>query len=561
MNNIDVSDAPMCMMVRLEQIGVRAISNIVDITNWIMLGYGQPMHVFDADKIEGMLIVRQARAGEKILALDGEEYELNENDTVVADEEKVLSVAGIMGGMDSGVTSETQNIVFECANWDPVAIRKTSTRLGLRSDSSMRYEKSLDPENCSYALAMAVEMAQKFCPDAQCAGAVQDAYNQKIEPLEIQITTQEVRDKIGVDISDEQQKDYLESLDFGVSLENGVMTVQVPSYRNTKDVQIGADLIEEIVRLHGFDNVLPTLPPLSANPPKENTLRSLEWWMRDLWSDQGYLEAQHYAYVPDTDPFTNVENAVKIANPLSSETTFMRQTLLSGMMKELESEVRMNRNVQVFELGKTYLPEGSVLPREELHLGVLSSSTERKEEDLFFQLKTSLEQMFIHLGLSVVFDQGVDLEWAHPGRATTMMLNGKKLGELFVVHPSYKTCDAATIYSELNLEMLEAAWSESEFAYRAPSNFPPVRRDIACVVDSKTSAGSIEQALLGLESVEKVELFDEFSDEEKIGKGKKNLAFHITLQSYASTLDEASIEAVMDFVNNTLKKDFDADIR
>lgn len=558
---VRVEPSSMETMVRLENIGVRSISQIVDITNWIMLGYGQPMHVFDADKIDGKLIIRAAKRGEKLLALDGEEYELNEMDTVVADEKKVLSIAGIMGGMESGVTAATQNVVFECANWDPVAIRKTSTRLGLRSDSSMRYEKSLDPESCIPALAMAVQMTQQLCPSAKLIGDCVDIYPYPWQVKTLELSTQEVRDRIGIDIPDEDLKKFLESLDFKVVLEDGMLQVEIPSYRDTKDIQIGADLIEEIVRLYGFDQVPSTLPPLSANPPKENKLRSLEWWLRDFWSQQGYLEVQHYGYVADTDVFTDTKKAVQISNPLSSETSFMRQTLLSGMMKELESEVRMHRNVGVFELGKTYIPQGEVLPKEELFLGVLRSSTEFSAEELLFNLKGSFEQSFAHFGIPVFFQQGQVAPWAHPGRSASMLVDGEILGEIFEVHPSYNACEAATIYAQINVQRFEKLWSQKDFVYRAPSNFPPVRRDIAFVVDEKTSAGAIEQVLLDIKGIEHVDLFDEFSDEKKIGKGKKNLAYHITLRSYDSTLDEAAIDVVMKQVAHHLKDRFQAELR
>ena len=561
LDNVSVAFSDMKTMVRLEQIGVRCISNMVDITNLVMLGYGQPMHVFDADKIEGKLIIRQAKEGETLLALDGEEYELSPLDTVVADEKKVLSIAGIMGGMDSGVTMDTKNIVFECANWDPVAVRKTSTRLGLRSDSSMRYEKSLDPENCAPALALAIKMSQECAPDAKMRGGMTDVYPNPWEARKLSLDLQLVRDRLGIDISNEDQVAILSSLDFEVVRNDGVAEVVVPSFRDTKDVEIAQDLMEEIVRMYGFDNVPVSLPPLSSHPPKENHLRSLEWNLRDFWSQAGYLEAKHYGYVADTDPFLDTDNVVKIANPLSSETTFMRQTLLSGMMKELESEVRMHREVSVFELGKTYMPTGDVLPVEELFLGVLRSSTEQVEKDLFFEIKADLEQVFYQLGVKVDFEQGAKAVWAHPGRSTQIVLDGENLGELFVLHPSYKTCEAAVVFAEVNVQKLLAVWKGLEFSYVAPSPFPPVRRDISFVVPDRTAAGDIEKSFRALEGVESVALFDEFSDAEKIGVGKKNLAYHITLRSHSATLDESVIDATMSKLSRILKEEFGAEVR
>ncbi|MDH3324709.1 MAG: phenylalanine--tRNA ligase subunit beta, partial [Candidatus Peregrinibacteria bacterium] len=243
MENVEVKPSDLKTQSRLENLDVRAISNFVDITNWVMLEFGQPMHVFDADKLEGRIIVRQAKKGETLVALDDEEYELDETMTVVADDKKVLSIAGIMGGKESGVTETTTNIIFEAANWDPTATRKTSQKLGLRSESSMRYEKSLDPENCKRAILAATELAEKSCPQAQITSSLTDEYPIKSTPTIIKFNPEIVRKISGIDISDKEIKENLEAVNFIV---NEDWSVEVPSNRATKDVSIPEDLVEEI---------------------------------------------------------------------------------------------------------------------------------------------------------------------------------------------------------------------------------------------------------------------------------------------------------------------------
>ncbi len=367
---------------RLEQLGTKSLSNIVDITNWVMLEFGQPMHVFDADKIEGSMTVRMAREGEKLVALDGNEYELTTEDMVVADEAKALSIAGIMGGLESSVTADTTNILFEAANWDPVLVRKTAQRHGIRTESSMRYEKSLAPEKCQRAILAAAEMTLDYCPQAQITGALTDVFKQPQKRLTLSLDPARVSRIAGVEIKPEFMLDTLYRLGFKVDDSKQPWQVEVPFFRSTKDVEITEDLIEEIVRMHGFENIPSSLPTLPVTPPVENKLRSLDWQTRDWWSANRYLELMNYSFVKAEDAaLTGETDYTEIENPLSDEYQFLRRSLVSNTLKHLESELRTHGELAFYELGRTYHPEGGVLPIEKSELLLLRASLNAKSEN------------------------------------------------------------------------------------------------------------------------------------------------------------------------------------
>lgn len=559
-NNVVVQPSPLEVQVRLENLEIRTISNLVDITNWILLEYGQPMHVFDADKVEGSIIVRQAKEGETLLALDEEEYILTPDDIVIADEKKVLSIAGIMGGLESGVTNTTTNVIFECANFDPVSIRKTSSRLGLRSESSMRFEKTLDPEQCLPAMQEALARVE----DGTIQG-MHDAYPQQPISKQVVCTTDFIRLRAGIEIEDDQIIHILTQLGFSVQNNQGTLTVQVPSWRATKDVAIAEDLVEEVVRLYGFDKVPSTLPTLPITPPQANELRRLEWKLRDFWSQEGYFEAKHYSFIPASDPFIDAEKAVTIANPLSEQTAVMRQTLLSRMLMDLENEVRTHGSLNLFEIGKIYQKEGDILPEQTQMLGILRSQINEDEDTLFYALKTDIEKMGICSQIEFQWKPlKKQTQYSHPGKSVQIQTKeGDIIGLVTVLHPSYRPLDnTPVVYSELNVEMLQKSLQHQSWEYKAPSLYPETHRDVSFIVDQKVLVGDIEDVLHGIDPlVTGVELFDTFEDDQKVGIGKKNLAFHIQFQSNKKTLEDQDIEQVWKKIIDQLENTFEATIR
>ncbi len=564
MGGITIQDSPLKTQVRLENLGVRAISNLVDVTNMIMLEFGQPMHVFDADKVEGKLIVRQAKNGEKLIALDGNEYKLSEEDMVIADEKKVLSIAGIMGGLESSVTDKTTNIIFECANFDPVSIRKSSQRLGLRSDSSMRFEKSLDPAQCKKTLFAAVEMTQTLCQNSSIESQLADYWPLPAERKTITLDPKRLRKYTGLSIDDNEIQSKLESINFEVKSSDGTFIVKVPSNRATKDIAIAEDLIEEVVRLHGFADIQSKIPKLPITPPHRNKLRENEWKMKDFIAARGFLEVYNYDFV-DTDDsqFVGNHDHVTIANPLSSAYAQLRQTLVSNLIKDIDSELRLNNEVHLFEFGRTFKEVGKVLPEEVLHFALLSAKIGSHEDQSFFDLKTELQRLFKHVGLTNIQFKPVPDEklkpYFHPSKTAEVYCNEELVGVVGILHPQFLMIKNSHIaFAECDMEKINQYLLNQNIKYQKISPYPSVYRDLSIVLNDKLPIADIEK--IAKESspyLQKIELFDEYRDTEKLGKDLKNLAFHLQFQSVDKTLEEEEIEthfqAIVDQLNKKLK--------
>jgi len=582
LENVVVEPSALEIRVRLENLGIRGISNFVDATNFVMIDHGQPMHAFDADKIEGKIIVRQAKNGEKLLALDGEEYELDDSMIVVADEAKVLSIAGIMGGAESGVDEKTKAVIFESANFDPVAVRKTSAKLGLRSESSMRFEKSLDPWLCKKALFAAVEMALEFCPEAKIASACADENSANPEPKIIPLDPARVRKYAGLDLPDAEIRQKLESIHFRVDdgdPKNWKITV--PSNRATKDVSIPEDLIEEVVRLHGFSDISGTLPDLPIAPPPRNFQRELEWKIRDFFATRGFLEAKNYSFASDFDrDFDgNPENFVEVENPLSADQKFCRTNLISNFIKNLESELRTHRNLDFFEIGSVFSvaePSGNAKSPtaerkngdspivESTHFSALSAEIGGDEVAKFFALKSDLSAFFDSLGLKFEIRERTKREnYAHPARGGDVFLNGAKIGTLAVLHPKFAPAEGAVIvFFELDLPPVVAATKKTEKKYAKISPFPRVRRDLSLILPEKVLISEVESVARESSPIlREIELFDEFFDEKKFGAGRKNLAFHLEFQSENHTLTDEEIDENFQKIVHGTKSRFGSELR
>lgn len=565
MESVLVKASPLGVQMRLENCGVRAISNLVDITNEILLEYGQPMHVFDADKVKGALIIRNAKKGETLVALDGIEYKLEETDILVTDEEKILSIAGVMGGLESSITNDTKNIVFESANFDAATIRKTSSRLGLRSDSSMRFEKTLDPETCIPAIIAAVERVQKLLPNAKIVSTISDNYNKPFKPLTLFLSIEKVRKLTGIDISEKEIERILTSLGFRVEKDGNKLEVTVPSFRSTKDVEIEEDLIEEIVRLYGFDKIVSHSPVLPVVSPRTNWLRNLEWTVRDFWSTREFFEVMNYSFLGDWDKeFTGFDNYIQIKNPLSSEQSIMRKTLLSNMIRNLESELRTHKKLNFFEVGKVYDKQKDNSIKEDLRLGILLGEIKGKENDMFYSLKKEINRFFESLYLSFdVIPTKKPYIYQHPSKSADIIIEDETVGTIFVVHPEKNDIKKASlVFAEISLSSLLPFIRKSDASFVRSSSFPSFLRDLSILVDKKTLVRDIKQTLIKTDdSVVSVELFDVFEDNERFGVGKKNLAFHLAFQLKDRTLKDEEVDASFKKMVSVLNKEFGAELR
>jgi phenylalanyl-tRNA synthetase beta chain len=565
MSGIKIGLSDVTTQKLIENLGTRSISNMVDITNSVLFCMGQPMHVFDASKVEGNIVVRQARQGEKLLTLDELEYELCPDDIVIADEKKVLSIAGIMGGMESSVTAKTTDIIFEAANFDPVSIRKTSHRLGLRSESSIRYEKSIDPQMCSEAMTMAAELALRSNEKGKIEGPITDQYPIKAKPLVIELDTNHVRSLSGLAIPDAEIKAKLESIAFGVKKSKQGFSVSVPSFRSTKDVAIAEDLIEEIVRLYGFENIEADLPHLAITPPRVNHVRNLEWKLRDFSETRNFMEVYNYSFADTFDlKFTGEDNFVSVANPLSENQTHLRTTLISPMVKNIESELRTHGKLNLFEIGKTYIKTSDTLPVEESHLTLMLAEVGGKENDLFFALKEELLQLFQSLKITGEFREAkAPSAYAHPSKAAEVWVGDDHIGEISVLHPSvHPVRNSAFAFAEINLPKLLACTQKTAVQYEKISSFPSVFLDVSLVMDKRTAMTDLVNVMKESSALlRNVELFDEFTDEAKLGKGFKNLAFHLEFQSASGTIEESELKKQFDKITENLSSKWSAKLR
>lgn len=560
MNGVKVEPSDYETQIRLENLDTRAISNLVDITNLNLLGLGQPMHVFDADKIRGKIIVRQAKDGEKVVALDGENYELTSADIVIADEEKVLSIAGIMGGLESSVTKDTTNIIFESANFDPTSVRKTSQRLALRSESSGRYEKSLDPEQCHSALLMAIKLTQEVCPEAKLETGITDEYPIQNPAKKINLSPDYVRSLSGLNLTDTEIQKNLESLGFKVS-DN--WKVQIPSWRATKDVEIAEDLIEEIVRLYGFANIESKLPTLIINPPQKNKLREQDWKIRGFLSGLGMMEVYHSSFVgPQDFEFTEeINKYVRIDNPSNDECEFLRQTLVSNFVRNLKPELRAHGEVNFFELGKTYSAPNSEVAK----LLLFSAKLKENSEKMFYKMKADLVELFKFLGISEIDFRPTEnpTKFQHPHRCADVIVGNINIGSISVIHPSKNSVkNSAIVFAELETQKLQNFAESCEKKFEKISSFPSVHRDISILIDKKSLVGDLVKiAHQNSEFLTEIELFDDFIDKEKFGKNLKNLAFHLTFKSREKTLEESEIDDNFNNIMQTWTKKFGAKLR
>ncbi|MBU3916809.1 phenylalanine--tRNA ligase subunit beta, partial [bacterium] len=357
-DNVKIVSSPLWIQHRLTRVGLRPINNIVDLTNFVMLELGQPMHAFDAEQIAGKkLIVRLADPGTKVMTLYQKEVSLGENDMTICDANGASVVAGVIGGLNSGVTENTGSIFLEAANWDPVGIRKTSTRIGLRTDACQRFEKSLDPEMSPLSIQRAVEIMYLTNPDLKIRGELVDIVNKKIDPITIEITTEFISDRLGKKIDDEEIKEILSYLGFAVKSEGTRLLVEVPSFRRTKDVSIKEDIVEEIGRIHGFNNIKPQAPKFPIDRPVFNLRNKFENKAKAVLCESNYHEVVNYPLTcqKTEDVFgLKTDGIMKLQNPVSDHQNQMRTSLLPHLVQTISDNQKISFNFRLFEIGRTY---------------------------------------------------------------------------------------------------------------------------------------------------------------------------------------------------------------
>jgi phenylalanyl-tRNA synthetase beta chain len=536
--DVRVAPSPYWLQYRLTSVGMNPINNVVDITNYVAAELAQPMHAFDRDKLRGdRLLVRNAHADEKVLALDDHEYTLTAADGVVVDEAGPVAIAGIIGGKESAVSDATTRVVFEAANWNASQIRKTSARLKLRTDASMRFEKAQDPVNTPRALARAVELMKIVCPGARPSGGFTDVSESLGELPVIPLNLNVLDRKLGREIPQQEVVEILERLEFHTKPGGDrSLLVTVPSWRATKDVAVPDDLVEEVGRMVGYDTITPRPPLVECAPPPDDPKRN---WLRDLralLTSNGYTEVYNYSFLSDADAERfglQPADTVRVLNPIASDQNILRSSLIPGIFATLELNRKHFASFRLFEMGREIHNQAPAMPREVLHLVAAIYDAPSS----LFELKRIAEAIAPEVRVEQVSEtQGHE----HPTRTANLILGEAKVGRLFESHPSMIEGRAAIL--DLNLDRL--------LAERKPlSQYTPIRRyptsafDLSIVVPERLAEFQLKDEVRKhagplLESVEYLTQYPQPSS------GTKSISYRVTVGAPDRTLSSAEISAV-----------------
>lgn len=566
--NVKVSESSSLVQKRLRSVGIRPINNIVDITNYILIELGQPMHAFDKRDLDGdTIVVRNAVKNEKIVSLDGKENKLTEDMLVICDSKKPVAIAGIMGGENSGVKDDTKDIVFESARFARDSVRRTSRKLNLRSDSSSRFEKGVDfalQENAlKRAFALISESNAGDIQDGIIDVAVEYEKSKKVE-----FTMRKISDILGFEISKKQIVPILTRLGITVKENGENLIAEIPGER--EDIVGANDIAEEFIRVFGYDHI-PTTYFVNEQATKGGRDEKIIFVdnIKETLASLGLFEAVNYSFTSpkcfdllNFDSEDSKRKVIKILNPLGEAVSIMRTTLVHSMLETLKSNIsKFNKEARLFEIGKTYMPKSlplKELPKEEemLCLGLYG------DED-FFSLKAVLQAMFEKYGYNFELAK-TKVCYLHDGRSAEIKANGKVVGVCGEIHPDVMEnydIDERIYVAEISIDKMFAAY-KNKIKFKEISKFPPVQRDLAVVVDENVVAGDLKKAVLSkhINLLNSVEIFDIFRSEQ-IGENKKSVALNFEFVSYDKTMNENQITECMNSVLKVLKKKFGAELR
>ncbi len=575
-----IGPSPGWMVNRLKAVGIRSINNVVDITNYVLMEYGHPLHAFDHELLaEGKIVVRRAEKGEIFKTLDGQERILKDSDLTIRDAKHAIALAGIMGGENSEVGDKTCNILLESAYFNPTAIRRTSKRLVLHTEASHRFERGADVNILVKALDRAASLMVELAGGCAARGVI-DIYPQRIEPEMIQFRQERAQQVLGMAFSAEEAIKCFRNLEFDCDVDQpGILNVKIPSFR--VDIEREIDLIEELARMTGYERLPATMPKVRVFSDRPTAHQRLERKVKDLLVAHGLSEVINYSFISplsfekilfDNDDYRR--NCVKILNPLTEEQAVMRTTMLPGLLETAARNFSYrNMNLQIFEMRRIYLPSTeSDLPEEPLYVsGILSGNrhaegwSQPKEEVDFFDVKGIVENIFRELRIQGVSYNNNNVDsFYHPGKACVICHNGIVLGSMGEIHPTVQEnygLEKAGYYFELNFEKLVAASTDKIVAV-APSKFPDTFRDIAMLVKEETEASAVLETISGtkVRELDGVELFDLYKGP-NIPDGDKSLAVRVRYRSYDKTLADEEINAMHQKVIDNLVKKLGAVIR
>ena len=578
--NVHVAPSPLWMQVLLHRCETRAINNLVDATNFVMLELGQPLHAFDARQINhSHIIVRRAYAQEKVVTLDGQERELITDDLLICDANRPVALAGVMGLQNSEVVDDTQSLLLESANFIPEVVRRTAVRLGLRTEASARFEKSLDPSFPELAALRFAKLVQESCPDLSVASPFADHWPKQPQQIKINTSVSYINHRLGTDLAPARVRAYLSSIEFEVNdLDGDTMEVTVPSFRATKDVSIQEDLVEEVGRLFGYDNITPSQPVVEIAKPYRHPMRTLQRKTRTILSSiLGFYETRNYSF--DSEPWLDrvgrsQKNSLELKNPLSSEQRFLKSSLIPNLLAATERSIAHCDQLKIYEIGRVFeelsLEESQAdserLPHQPFMLaGALwrkdSSSLPQTglaaqwtaSDYAYFELKGYTEALAEQLNTKVQFkvSDGKQPIWMHPARCALVLTeDGQALGYLGGLHPDVienTSLGEFCAFFEWNLEVLEQL-GLSYGGYKEIPRYPAISYDLSLIVPETVSYEQIKTLVnqahkTWIKGVDCVSIYRG----DPIPEGQKSVTIQMQLQDSTATLE-------MDKVNKMVER-------
>lgn len=558
--NVKIGPSPEWMQRALASSGIRPINNLVDITNYVMEEYGQPMHAYDLDTIAGReIIVRRASKDEKFVTLDGQERTMDENVLMICDAEKAVGIAGIMGGENSMITDNVKTVLFEAACFDGTNIRLSAKRIGLRTDASGKFEKGLDPNNAQAAIDRACQLMEELGA-GEVVGGMVDVYPVKREPVRVKFEPERINSLLGTDLSSEEMLRYLASVE--LTYDEATGEIVAPTFR--QDIFRTADIAEEVARFYGYDNIPTTLPSGEATTGKLTFKMRVEAAARDVAEYCGFSQGMCYSFesrkvfdkllLPEDDI---LRNAITIRNPLGEDFSIMRTISLNGMLTSLSTNYnRRNKNVRLYELGNVYLPKE--LPLKELPEERMMFTLGMYGEGDFYDMKGVIEELLDKLGMRKRphYNPKAGKPFLHPGRQAEISYEDTVLGYLGEVHPqvadNYGIGTRAYVAVIDILNLMKSATFDRK--YMGIAKYPAVSRDLSMVVPKHVLAGDIERILeqRGGKILENYQLFDIYEGAQ-IQEGYKSMAYTVVFRSKEKTLTEEEITGTMKKILNGLE--------
>jgi phenylalanyl-tRNA synthetase beta chain len=569
---IKVAESPLWLKSQLQAVGIRPINNIVDVTNYIMYELGQPLHAFDSRQIANNHIeVKQAQKGEVFVTLDGEKRKLPEGALMIADSDKYVALAGIMGGQNSEISQDSSDIIIESANFRDSSVRRTSMALGLRSESSARFEKSLDPVIAEVAIKKASQMILELCPEATVASQLVDVDNNPFKAVSLQVPEALINQRFGVTIPTADIKDILKRLQFTVAYKAKTFSIKVPSFRATKDISIPEDIVEEVARIYGYDNIQAQLPIVTLQKPRTN----IEYQAgRDIkkWLALSQMYNELYTY-----PFSNLDWAkklnldigqhVKVKNAVSPEQTYLNMSLLPNLLKKAEENMRWYEEFRIFELERVFdksskgiyqvdAAKDKFLPKQDKMLAGVEVG-KQSQEQLFLSIKGLVGSMMKYWGIDWSAD---NISVSYAKAAYQINFQENILGQFGVLDTELFDSGGAKVnigFWQIDFTLLIKYISQVP-KFRQLSKYPSINRDLAVVVDKSLNWQQIKDEVLKISPlIQNIEPFDVFVGQ-SIGDNKKSIAFHLEFRSDDRTLLAEDIDKIMENIAEILQKKFQA---